>query len=78
MSKSEDVINLTLIEDDITKALKGDDESHPIMIELEKKNTSSDSEIEMIPSNLKGKFLNDTIISYKAKCRQYIEQRKAK
>ncbi len=78
MSESEDVIDLTLTENDITEALEGDDKSHPIMIELEEKSILSDSEMKIISSNLKGKFLDDVIISYKAKCRQYIEQRKAK
>src|SRR6266508_3430888 len=33
MSESENIIDLTLTEDDITEALEGDDESHLIMIE---------------------------------------------
>src|SRR6266496_1224904 len=37
MSESEDIIDPTLVEDDITEVLNGDDESHPIMIESEKK-----------------------------------------
>jgi len=78
MSESEDIINLTLMEDDITEALDGDDESHPIMIESEKESTSSDEDTTLIPNQLKGKFLDDAIASYKAKCKQYIEQRKAK
>jgi len=77
MSESEDIIDLTLIEDDITEAMDGDDESHPIMIESEKESTSSDEDTILIPSQLKGKFLDDAIASYKAKCRQYIEQWKA-
>ena len=77
MSESEDIIDLTLTEDDITKALDRDDESHLIMIESEKESTSSDEDMTLIPSQLKGKFLDDAIASYKAKCRQYIEQRKA-
>ncbi len=77
MSKSEDIIDLTLTEDDITEVMDGDDESHPIMIESEEKSTSSDEETTLIPNQLKGKFLDDAIASYKAKCRQYIEQRKA-
>ena len=76
MSESEDIIDLTLTEDDI-EALKGDDESHPIMIESEEESTSSDENTTLIPSQLKGKFLDDAIASYKAKCWQYIEQRKA-
>ncbi len=76
MSESEDIIDLTLTEDD-TEALEGDDESHPIMIESEEKSISSDENATLIPSQLKGWFLDDTIASYKAKCWQYIEQRKA-
>src|SRR6266540_3439287 len=41
MSESEDIIDLTLTEDDITEALDGDNESHPIMIKSEEKSTSS-------------------------------------
>ena len=77
MSKSEDIIDLTITEDDITEALEGDDESHPIMIESEEESTSSDEETILIPSRLKGQFLDNAIASYKAKYRQYIEQRKA-
>src|SRR6266542_4906965 len=77
MSESEDIIDLTLIEDDTTEAMDGDDESRPIMIESEEESTSSDENTTLIPSQLKDKFLDDTIASYKAKCRQYIEQRKA-
>src|SRR6266545_3780573 len=77
MSESEDIIDLTLMEDDITEAMNGDDESYPIMIESEEESTSSDKDTSLIPSQLKGKFLDDVIASYKAKCRQYIEQRKA-
>ncbi len=69
ISESEDIIDLILIEDDITKALEGDNESHPIMIELEKDSISSDSETEMISNNLKGKFLDEAIVSYKNKYR---------
>ncbi len=75
MSESEDIINLT--EDDITEVLKGDDESHLIMIKLEEKSTLSDENTSLIPNQLKEKFLDDVIKSYKAKCRQYIKQRKA-
>ena len=77
MSESEDIIDLTLMEDNITEALKGNNKSHPIMIKSEESSTSSDSETEMIPGNLKGKFLDEAITSYKNKCWQYIEQRKA-
>ncbi len=73
MSESEDVIDLTLTEDDITEALEGDDESYPTMIESEKESTSSDENTGLIPSQLKGKFLDDAIASYKVKCKQYIE-----
>ncbi len=77
MSESEDIIDLTLIEDNIIEALKGDDKSHLIMIESEEESISSDEETILIPRKLKGKFLDDVISSYKAKCKQYIEQRKA-
>src|SRR6266540_254546 len=69
ISESKDIIDLTRIEDDITEALKGDDESHPIMIESEEENTSSDEDTRLIPSRLKGQFLDDVIAFYKAKCR---------
>ncbi len=77
MSESENIIDFTLTEDDITEALERDDENHPIMIESEEKNTLLDGKMEMILRNLKGKFLNEAIASYKAKCHQFIEQRKA-
>ncbi len=69
ISKSEEIIDLTLIEDDIMEALEGDDESHPIMVESEEKSTSSNEDTTLIPSRLKSQFLDDTITSYKAKCR---------
>ncbi len=47
------------------------------MIDSEKESTSTDEDTTLIPNQLKGKFLDDAIASYKAKCRQYIEQRKA-
>ena len=78
MSKSKDIIDLTLTENDITEAIEGDDEEHPIMIRLEENSILSDSETEMISKNLKNKLLNEAIASYKNKYRQYIEQRKAK
>ena len=68
MSESKDVIDLTLTEDDITEALDGDDESYPIMVESEEESTSSDEDTILIPNQLKGKFLDDAIASYKAKC----------
>jgi len=52
-------------------------ESYPIIVESEEDSTSSDSETEMIPDNLKGKFLDEVIALYKNKCCQYIEQKKA-
>ncbi len=73
MSESEDIIDLTLTEDDSTEAMNGDDESHPIMIESEEESTSSDEDTTLILSQLKGKFLDDAIASYKAKCQQYME-----
>ncbi len=68
MSKLEDIIDLTLTEDDITEALDGDDESHPIMIESEEESTLLDEDTTLIPNQLKGKFLDEAIASYKAKC----------
>ncbi|SRR6266498_3015351 len=67
ISKSEDIIDLTLTEDD-TEALKGDDESHLITIESEEESTSSDKDATLILNQLKGQFLDDAIVSYKAKC----------
>src|SRR6266536_3579455 len=77
MSESEDIIDLTITDDDVTEAMDGDDESRPIMIDSEEENTSSDEDTILISNQLKGKFLDDAIASYKAKCKQYIEQRKA-
>ncbi len=68
MSESKDIIDLTLIEDNITEALEGDDESYPIIIESEEKNTSSDENTKLILSQLKNQYLDKTITSYKAKC----------
>ncbi len=73
ISKSEDIINLTLTEDNITEVIEGDDKGHPIMIESEKDSILSNSKTKMIPENLKGKFLDEVIASYKNKCKQYIE-----
>src|SRR6266542_3719524 len=73
MSESKDMIDLTLTEDGISETMDRDDESHPIMIDSKEKSTSSDENTTLIPSQLKGKFLDDAIASYKAKCRQYIE-----
>src|SRR6266498_1034411 len=77
ISESEDVIDLTITDDDITEAMDGDDESCPIMIDSGEESTSSEEETTLIPNQLKGQFLDDVIASYKAKCKQYIEQRKA-
>src|SRR6266540_852380 len=77
MSESEDIIDLTITDDDVTEAMDGDDESRPIMIDSEEESTSSDEDTTLIPNQLKGKYLDEAIASYKAKCRQYIEQRKA-
>jgi len=68
MNESEDIIDLTLTEDNITEAMEDDNERHPILIELEEDSTSSNSETEMISGSLKGKFLNEVITSYKNKC----------
>src|SRR6266542_3216162 len=67
MSESEDIIDFTLTEDD-TEALKGDNKSYPIMIDLEEESTSSDEGVTLIFSKLRGQFLDDAIASYKAKC----------
>ena len=50
MSKSEDIIDLTIIEDDLTEAMKDDNKQYPILINLKENDTSleSDSEIEII------------------------------
>jgi len=69
MSESEEIIDFILIENDITKTLEGDDESHLIMVELEEESTSSDENATLIPSRLKGQFLDNAIASYKARCR---------
>src|SRR6266542_1374627 len=68
-SESEDIINFTLTEDDFTEALKGDDESHLIMIDSEEESILSDEDTSLIPNQLKGKFLDDAIAFYKAKYR---------
>ncbi len=73
ISESEDKIDFTLTENDITEAMDGDDERHPIMIESEEESTSLDENTTLISNQLKGKFLDDAIASYKAKCQQYIE-----
>src|SRR6266498_5001561 len=63
MSESEDIIDLTLTEEDVTEAMDGDDESCPIMIESEEKSTSSNEDTTLIPNQLKGKFLDNAIAS---------------
>ena len=68
MSESEDIIDLTITEDGSTEAIDGDNESRPIMIDSEEESTSSDENTTLIPNQLKGKFLDDAIASYKAKC----------
>src|SRR6266498_5400745 len=72
MSESEDIINLTLIEDDITEALEGDDKSYPIVNKSEEESTSLDEDARLIPNRLKDQFLDDVIAFYKARYRQYI------
>ena len=69
MSESEDIIDLTLTEDDIIEALEGDDENYLIMIKIEEESTFSDKDSKLIPSQLKSQFLDNAIASYKAKCR---------
>ncbi len=49
----------------------------PIRVIVWVHSTSSDEDTTLIPSQLKGKFLDDAIASYKAKYHQYIEQQKA-
>ncbi len=68
MSESENIIDLTFMEDNIAEVLEGDDKNHPIMIESEEDSISSDSEIEIILGNLKGKFFDKAITFYKNKC----------
>ncbi len=77
MSELENIIDLTLTEDNIIESMEGDDKSYLIIIESEKNSILLDSKTKIIPSKLKGKFLNKTIASYKNKCWQYIEQKKA-
>ncbi len=67
ISESENIIDFTLTEDNITEALSRDNESYPIMINSED-STLSDSETEMISENLKRKFLDEAIAFYKSKC----------
>ncbi len=54
MSELEDIIDLIIIEDNITEILEVDDESHPIMVESEEESTSSDENTKLILSKLKG------------------------
>ncbi len=77
MSESEDIIDLMLTDEDMIETLEGDDKSYSIMIKSEKESSLSDEDTVLIPSWLKNQFLDDAIASYKAKCWQYIEQRKA-
>ncbi len=51
------------------EALKSDDEGHSIMIKSEEESTSSDKDTELIPSQLKGQYLDEAIVAYKAKCK---------
>ncbi len=51
MNDLENIINLTLIENNITKAI---DKENPIMIVFENSETSLKGEIKQIPKNLKG------------------------
>ncbi len=72
MNELENIIDFIIIEDDI---MKGDDKGYPIMIDSEENDTSSEdkSETKQISRNLKGKFLDEAIVFYKNKCRQYID-----
>ncbi len=49
MSESEDIIDLTLTENDITEVMNGDDEGHSIMIDSEDRNWTN-------PWKFKGKI----------------------
>ncbi len=44
ISESENIINFILTENNITEVIKGDDERHPIMIDLEENDISSESD----------------------------------
>jgi len=48
INELEDVINLTLIEDDITEVMKNDDKGYPIMINLKENDTFSKKYIKII------------------------------
>ncbi len=67
ISKSEDIIDLTLTEDNITEVMKGDNKRYLIRIKSEEDSILLDSETEMISNNLKGKFLDKAIAFYKNK-----------
>ncbi len=73
ISKSEDIINLTFTENDITEIIKGSNKGHLIIIESKENSILLDNETEMISGKLKGKFFDEAIVSYKNKCRQYIK-----
>jgi len=51
MSELENIIDLTLIENDITEIIEDDDKGHPIMIDSKKNDISSESnsKTEQIP-----------------------------
>ena len=57
-----------MLTEDETKVMEGNDKEYSIIIESEEDSISSEDEIEMISGNLKGKFLNEAIAFYKAKC----------
>ncbi len=69
-TKSQNKVHYYIMNEskDIIEVMKGDNESHFIIIESEEDSISSEDEIEMISGNLKGKFLNEAIAFYKAKC----------
>ncbi len=69
INKSENIIDLTLREDNIIKAIEGDDKRYSIMIDLKEDNIflENDSKIKQISDNLKDKFLDEAITSYKNK-----------
>ncbi len=69
MSELKNVINLTLMKDNIMKVIEKDNEGYSIMVNFENSETSSESKTEQILKNIKRKYFNKAITSYKAKCK---------
>ncbi len=69
INESEDIINLILIENDITEIIKGDNEKNLIMIDLKDSDISLKGKIKQILRKIKEKYLNKAIASYKTKCK---------